>query len=74
MESDEHSVGVTAREDFGEVLDALDGRVEVAHAARSAVEVVVEICGVFAPDRVGDVGEPDVDAFCAGQNFPETGR
>ena len=65
MKSDEHSVRVALRENSGEVLDALDSRVEVLHVARSTVEVVVEICGVFTPDRVGDVGEPDVDAFCA---------
>jgi hypothetical protein len=46
---------VTFGKDSSEVLNALDGRVEVPHVAGSAVEVVVEVCGVFAPDRFGDV-------------------
>lgn len=74
VESDKHSIGVTLRENFSEVLYTLDGGVEMPDIPRPAVEVVVEVGGVFAPDGVGDVGEPDVDALCAGQDFPETGR
>ena len=66
MESDKYSIGIASREHFSEMFYALNGGVEVPHVARSAVEVVVEARGVFAPDCVGDVREPDVDASCAG--------
>jgi hypothetical protein len=73
MESDKHSIGIAFREHFGEILHALDGGVEMSYIACSAVEVVVEAGGVFAPDGVGDVRKSDIDAFCAGQDFPKTG-